>query len=464
MPTRLLLVDDNEDVTALVGYQLTKRGYEYEAVNSGRDALSALKSRRFDAVFLDITMPGMSGLEVLKAIREEYSRLELIVLMTTGLGSSADMVAAFQAGANDYVTKPIDLPVALARLESQLSARSEARYSHPPQVQLADNGDLLPGSILDERYRIGERLGEGGFAVVYAGVQESTGQAVAIKVMRAYRLLSGGATAELARFELEMRVIASIEHRAVVRLIDSGAILAQATNSAQGLRPTGSETTVAAQSNPTSPPARPQSGQALKLPYIVMERLVGQTLADYINERAPLPVGEAIDLMLPILDGVQRVHELGIIHRDAKPSNILLAESNGHLAPKILDFGIAKLADDDQPALTHARSLVGTPGYMSPEQVRGEPIDGRSDQYTLAVVLLECLTGRRPYRSTSNLAVLQEVGEGKVVRELIDESALPAALRETLKRATAAKPVDRFPDLAEFAAALTPLASSDPRM
>ena len=160
-----------------------------------------------------------------------------------------------------------------------------------------------------------------------------------------------------------------------------------------------------------------------------MEKLVGPTLADELAEVGPLPVSRAVDILLPILDGMQVVHEQGIVHRDAKPSNIVLSQTTpGRVEPKILDFGIAKLIGGGGLALTQTASAVGTPAYMSPEQASAaESLDGRSDQYTLATVLFECLTGSTPCRGTSSIEFLYRIADGaEVERSLRTAASIPS--------------------------------------
>jgi serine/threonine protein kinase len=386
------------------------------------------------------------------------------VVMATAQTGSEQMVEAFRLGANDYVTKPLDFPVVVARLESQLAVRRELRAVSSPPIVLAPSEDLPAGTVIDGRYRVDALLGGGGFAVVYAGVQLATGQPVAIKLLRSRRLLYSDARSELARFELEMRVIAQVTHPAIVRLVDSGSLVARPDSVPSGENDPAMATTRAsfgpgdaALPRRSSAPPREQ-----KVPYIVMEKLVGPTLADELLEIGQLPLARTVDILLPILDGMQVVHEQGIVHRDVKPSNIVLAQAaNGRMEPKIVDFGIAKLIGEGGPAVTQVASAVGTPAYMSPEQASAAPvIDGRSDQYTLGTVLFECLTGSTPCRGTSSIEVLQQIASGSEVERSLRESALEPALKTILSKALARLADDRFRDLRDFGEALLPFASA----
>jgi serine/threonine protein kinase/CheY-like chemotaxis protein len=470
---RVLVVDDNLDNRELLRRRLARRGFDATAAASGAAALDLLSRETFDAVLLDIEMPDMSGLEVLTGLRERFTKTELPVLMATARTESDDMVEAFRLGANDYVTKPLDFPIVVARLETALAVRRELAAASTPPLVLALDDDLPPGAQIDGRYRIGEQLGIGGFAVVYAGTQTATGLPVAIKVLRAHRMHDVDAATELARFELEMRVIARVAHPAVVRLVDSGTLTVRAALSTippqgnvgiQTTRPSrgpGEGTRVfAPPGSPDDGAPPPRAAREHRVPYIVMERLRGPNLADVLAESRTLPASRAVDILLPILDGMHVVHEEGVVHRDAKPSNIVLCETGpGQMEPKILDFGIAKLFREERPALTRTASVVGTPAYVSPEQATASKVDGRSDQYSLATVLFECLTGRTPCEGTSSLSLLQQIADGRPARQAVRRADLPTELRAVLDRALQREPARRFPDLRAFGDALLPFAS-----
>ena len=460
----LLVVDDNADNCQLLQRRLQRKGYAVRIAMNGAAALDALARQTFDAVLLDIHMPDMSGLEVLAAIRERYAKTELPVVMATAQTGSERMVEAFKLGANDYVTKPLDFPVVVARLESHLAVRRELRAVSSPPVVLAASEDLTAGTLVDGRYRIEALLGGGGFAVVYAAVQIATGQPVAIKLLRSHRLLHADARSELARFELEMKVIAQVRHPAIVRLVDSGTLVARPDSVAPGSERDPAMVTTRAPVEAAAEPARRRSSlppREQKVPYIVMEQLVGPTLADELLDAKRLPAARAVDVLLPILDGMQVVHEQGIVHRDAKPSNIVLSQTaSGNVEPKIVDFGIAKLIGDGALSLTQTASAIGTPAYMSPEQATAsDTLDARSDQYTLAVALFECLTGNTPCKGTSSVQILNQIADGSAVQRSLREAEIDGELKRVLGIALARKPEDRFRDLRAFGEALLPFAS-----
>jgi TOMM system kinase/cyclase fusion protein len=217
------------------------------------------------------------------------------------------------------------------------------------------------GDSLSEKYEIIEGLGQGSFGVVFKAVQKSTGQAVAIKACsKSSFALSGHEAHRIARFEREARLCAALNHPHIVRLVDKG-----------------------------------QSADHL---YLVFEFVPGETLTQLLARRGALPPLEAIAIGGQILEALDSAHGLGIVHRDLKPDNIMVTGSGPRMRAKVLDFGVgAFLAGglDGAPDLTQAHEILGTPSYAAPEQLRGEPATPRSDIYAWALVLLECLTGKR---------------------------------------------------------------------
>ncbi|MFO0625974.1 MAG: serine/threonine-protein kinase [Polyangiales bacterium] len=186
--------------------------------------------------------------------------------------------------------------------------------------------------------------------------------------------------------------------------------------------------------------------------------LDGEDLAAKLRREAPLPVTEALDLLLPVMAAVDAMHAAGVVHRDLKPENLFLARALGRVVPKVLDFGVAR--PDDAPRAASSRgALVGTPFYLSPEQVDGARGDARSDQHALAVVLYECLCGRRPYDAPTLLGLLAQIREGRRDDPRTLRPDLPAGLCAALATAMDASPDRRFARVHDFAAALLPHAS-----
>lgn len=468
---RLLVVDDIEENRDLLARRLKRRGYDVDMAEDGPTALAMVAATPYDCLLLDIMMPGMSGLEVLEKLRVDYTSVELPILMATAKSDSEDMVKALELGANDYVTKPIDFPVVLARLQTHMGMSKQFASMAVPAAILNVDGGAEPGTVLDGRYEVIGPIGEGGFAVVLKCKQLSTGQEVALKLLRAHRVAALSiASVELARFEREMKLIGQLNHEHIVRLIDSGTIKVQS----QGGAHTSGEWS--AGGTDSVPPTRDSaefdepitggggSGSALTtVPYIVMEFLDGDPLSALLRREAPLAVDRAIQIILPVLSALATAHEAGVIHRDLKPPNIFITDgTGGRPMPKVLDFGIAKLSNDDASQLTMDEGFVGTPEYMAPEQARGETeIDRQADQYAIGVMFYECITGRRPYQSESFIELVHLIAKGEFQPPSAFVTGIPFGLEDVLLRALDADPRRRFSSVQAFGRALLPFARPD---
>ncbi len=270
--------------------------------------------------------------------------------------------------------------------------------------------EIPPDTLLGGKIRLIQRIGRGGMGDVWVARNEATQAEVAVKTLQK----SERTTVHDERFRREARLAATISHRNVVRIFD----LIDEQDGTLGL---------------------------------VMELLRGGTLEGCIRERGALSAIHAVAVAVPILSALHHVHQKGIIHRDVKPANIFFAvEPDGHVIPKILDFGIAKLPAAGS-ALTMDGSVLGTPHYMSPEQIRGaEDIDGRSDMFSLAVVLYEMLTGVRVFQRDSAAASLASVLE----HEVDPDPRIEPRLWVALSRALAKRPYERYATCAEFAEVL----------
>lgn len=283
---------------------------------------------------------------------------------------------------------------------------------------------LRDGQIFG-RYHIVRLIGEGGMGAVYEAIHPGLKRRFAIKT-----LLPEIAQREEARirFVREGEAASSINHPHVVAVSDVGT----------------------------------EDG----IPYLVMELLEGQTLADLLAQRGSLTVEESVALLLPVISAVATGHDRGVIHRDLKPPNIFLAKGPwGDQIPKVLDFGVSKLTGDDSAPITRTLAVLGTAAYMSPEQARGaKRIDFQSDQYALGLILYEMLTGSRAHPGDNALEILHNVASGMIrpARELKPD--LPPDLDAVLTRMLAATPTERYRSLHDAGHALLRFADDRTRM
>jgi hypothetical protein len=185
-------------------------------------------------------------------------------------------------------------------------------------------------------------------------------------------------------------------------------------------------------------------------PYITMEYLEGEDLHSLLRRQGPLDLERAIQLLTGVADALDRVHELGVVHRDLKPANFFVTADG---TVKILDFGISHV-EWEGPSLTQTGEILGTPAYMSPEQLRGSKVDSRADIYSLGAVAYELLTGQRPFEATSPAMLVAHILEEPPRLETLERSQLPEHVVSALGRAMAKNPDQRFASAYEFIQAL----------
>ncbi len=272
-------------------------------------------------------------------------------------------------------------------------------------------GALTQGSVIAGRYEVLSPLGRGGMGMVYKAHDRMLEETVAIKVLRS----EFARTQEMAkRFRHEIKLARRVSHRNVCRIHEYG-----------------------------------EDGP---LRYISMEYLQGNDLKQELREKGPPSAAEAFDITIQVAEGLQAIHDVGIIHRDLKTPN-LMRDARGVV--RLMDFGIAKEGGDTASgALTSTGQVMGTPEYMSPEQCRGEKIDFRSDIYALGIVNYEIFTGQVPFHGDTPVATIFKhiqdpvpLSGGAAIR--IPQSAVPILLK-----ALAKDRVNRFETAAEMAAAL----------
>jgi len=256
------------------------------------------------------------------------------------------------------------------------------------------------------KYEVVRLLGRGGMGAVYQALDPALEREVAIKVMLPD---TAGDPERKQRFEREARAVARLSHPAVVTVFDLG------------YHTDGS-------------------------PYIVMELLRGEDLLARVRRGPPLSLEEKLSIVTRVLGGLGHAHKAGIVHRDIKPANIFLTDEG---STRIMDFGIAFFTS----AEATSSSVLGTVGYMSPEQVRGERVDGRSDLFSVGTLLCELLTGRRPFDAETPAATFYRIAHGQAAIEMPPESEYQALL-PVLRRALASSTEERYATAGDFAAAL----------
>ncbi len=270
----------------------------------------------------------------------------------------------------------------------------------------------LLGTSLNGRYRLDARIAAGGMSTVYRATDVTLERQVAIKLM--HREIASDSD-QLERFRREARAVAQLSHPHIVGVIDAGE-----------------------DGDPTHP-----------RPYIVFEYVEGETLKERIRRNGPLPIPEAVAYAIEIARALGAAHDHHIVHRDVKPQNVLIDQEG---SAKVTDFGIARTLEED--GLTADGRVLGTTDYVSPEQALGQHVTGRSDFYSLGIVLYEMLTGEVPFSGENQVAVAMKHVREEVPDVQVKRPEVSAALAAVLETATAKRESDRYADDTELIAGL----------
>jgi serine/threonine-protein kinase len=358
------------------------------------------------------------------ARRREFAQRRTIERQQQALASlNADLERRVESQVSEIVKRADEVE----RLNAQLQALVRAR-SNELSIALAllaqrreGDGSMNPGTVLGQRFEVAEFLGQGGMGVVYAGVDRTTGERVAIKVVQSS---SARQLDSLHRFLREVRATATVSHPAIVRalhvdLTEDGVL------------------------------------------FQVHELVSGVTLQRYVEDRQPWEPGPAARVGAILCEALAAAHESGIVHRDVKPSNIMLTPGDPGL--KLLDFGVAKLYEDarsDSSDQTRSGVILGTPAYMSPEQVEGlREVTAAADVYATGVILFQLLTGRLPFdeKTRQSIAFSHLFAEPADVRTIAEQ--VPESLASLVGRCLQKDPVLR-PSARELGQSLRAIADA----
>jgi serine/threonine protein kinase/CheY-like chemotaxis protein len=430
----ILVVDDEPFNRDLLVQELD--AYDTRVAASGEEALESVATAKPDLILLDVMMPGIDGFEVCQRLKSaDATRLIPIVIMTA-LDAPEDRIRGIEAGADDFLTKPVDERQLLARirtalrakhyLDQKIDAAAEVQKRAPAPRALGNvracskcgavfsvdvpsctlcasevtffDRDPMIGRTLD-RYEILDRWGSGGMGCVYVASHTTLkDQRYVIKVL--YGELAG--QREYAeRFALEAEACAGINHPNVVSVLDF-------STTPEGLK------------------------------YIVMEFVPGRTLREVLQAEGALPFRRAASIARQIAGGLAYAHARGLVHRDVKPANVMVTEHDLGERVKLLDFGIAlSLGTDTSARLTAAGVALGTPEYMAPEQLNGGAVGPTADLYALGATLYEMITGQPPFQGPAL----------KVAADKINKHPQPLQTSTGLERLTwsllAPRPEDR---------------------
>ncbi len=448
----ILTVDDEEAVLKLIGQHLDGLPYVIIPTTSPAEAIHILQTRDIAVLLCDLHMPDIDGNQVLNAAREFNPNIVSIVV-TGSMDMAATVRAINEGGLWKFIAKPwkredlIDLVndgvaryIALCRQQSQLTqlAREITDQIRKEETKAMDSTPRprrkkrkktvrhvgmfqkalqkiglqkpkeVPGHILSsKRYRLVEVLGEGGMGAVYKADDMLLGMPVAIKVLSPKFTRDEFAVSTLKQ---EARIAMRLSHRHIVRI--------------HNLQKTGNHF------------------------FLVMEYVQGSTFRDILKRYGRLPMDSVLQVVRVCADALAYAHRHEVLHRDLKPTNLMLSE-DGVL--KIIDFGVSCLISSQR----NTRDILGTPVYMSPEQIRGKDLDNRTDIYSLGIITYELLTGNRPFPEEATGKDVLKVGT-PILEGLVEP------IRQVLQKAVSTDRDERWPSVEAFAAALINAADSIP--
>ena len=282
------------------------------------------------------------------------------------------------------------------------------RTNAAPEDPISEELEAALRRELSSQYQITDLLGRGGMSLVYLAQEVDLNRQVAIKILP-LQFLQGPASAE--RFEREAKIAASLDHPHIVPIFRVGA---------------------------TS-----------TFLWYTMKRIRGRSFEQVITERGALPLPEVLGVVEQVGSALQYAHRHGVVHRDVKPANVMIEDSGWAL---VCDFGVARAFGS--VSLTQTGASLGTPRYMSPEQFEGQPVDGRCDQYSLAILVWEALTGGVPFTGDSLGELIRKHLLEPPPRLVEVKPEIPERVSAAVYRAMSKKPAERFPDVAAFVAAL----------
>jgi serine/threonine protein kinase/CheY-like chemotaxis protein len=408
---RALAADDDPPTLSSLVRCLKSWGYDVVTASDGIEAWNVVKNEKTPrVVVMDWEMPGLSGIEVCRLLRNAPHGEDVYVLMLTARDEKADVIEALEAGADDFLPKPFHPRELQLRLAKAAAAQASRRVRSPTL-----SGSPPSGSTLGGKYRLEKQIAEGGMASVWLGVHLSLGIDVAIKFMKPGIL----GKPDYASFEREARAAAQLRSEHIMRVYD------------HGIAHDGS-------------------------PYLVMEYLDGESMGEDVDRRGALPPSAVVNVIDHIARALTEAHAHGIIHGDVKPENILVVNDphRPHGCAKLVDFGLARSrvnapSDDDN-------AICGTPSYMSPEHLRGAARPNPAlDLWGLAAAAYTALTGVVAFDGESVPEILLKL----CVKPLPVPSAinpnLSPAVDAWFAKACARAPKDRFQTPTELAQALT---------
>ncbi len=402
---KILIAEDNPLWRAVLKRNIENWGHEPVVAEDGTQAWDIL--RRDDSprlAILDWQMPGMDGIDVCRRVKRDPNHPFTYVVMLTSRDAQEDMVAGLDAGADDYLTKPIEPAV----LRSRIAAAERIVKLVPPKEWAVPRID---------GYDVKRLLGKGVFATVWEALHRQTDETVAIKIIR----VDLATDDVFGRFAREVELMEQLDHPNIAKVL--------------------------------------QSRIDKTLGFYSMELVKGGTLEKFVQEKKP-SAAVLIRLIAKVCDALDHAHRRGVVHRDLKPSNIMMTEEG---EPKLVDFGLARsmftASDNDSAVHSMDGSVIGTPLFMSPEQARGEndSLDGRADVYALGIIFYVMLVRKHPHKinQQNRWQTIREIAEGHARRPSELRPGFNSDLERIMMKALAENRDERFATAGEFGTEIT---------
>jgi serine/threonine protein kinase len=390
----------------LVSLLLREAECEVIEARDGVEGLERFRESSPDFIVLDVQMPRLDGWQTLKQIRQ---RSDVPVMMLTGETSEWDKVRGLVGGADDYLTKPVAPAEFVARIMALL--RRSGRHAtgrQAPRGRAGREPGFAPGAEVGS-YRIDNLVARGGMSTIYRATHMSLDRTVALKVLST-EMSQDRVSRE--RFMNEWRIAAGLRHPNILPVHDAGEV----------------------------------DGRL----FLAMDLIEGGDLRHRVISEGALSPRRAISILGQAAAALDAAHAAGLVHRDFKPGNILLQHDHAYLT----DFGLSKLLDSDASRLTAPGRMVGTAEYLSPEQIRGEPVTARTDVYALGCVIFETLTASSPFEAESDFVLMYAHLERPVPPMSMRLPGLPVAADAVVQKAMAKQQEERFESAGATVAAL----------
>ena len=448
---RILLVDDDPTNLDILREALGGPDYRLFVARSGEEALRVAARARPLIVLLDVVMPGIDGYETCRRLKADPETRDAAVIFVSALTDPKERVRGFEAGAVDFISKPVQAEEVIARvnahlriqrlLQHQVDAVAPATMAAAPEGEVPAAPAIAPrspgagvfrtGDIVAFRFRIVRFLASGGMGELYEAEDLELQERVALKTILPHIASDERA---IGRFKREVHLARQVTHPNVCRIYD---VFRHKDT------------------------ARSAGTPAADVVVLAMELLHGETLAARLRRDGPLSTAEILPLVDQMASGLTAAHQAGVVHRDFKSDNVMLVKprADGETRAVITDFGLAwRSAQNESTALALAMSaefeICGTPAYMAPEQVEGGPVTPAADVYALGVVLYETVTGAWPFVGETPIKMATARLHEPPASPRVHVADIDPHWEETILRCLARRPEDRFASAADVVTAL----------